>query len=401
MNPTKARGKQAKQDSIVGFCLAAGEGTRLQPLTRVTAKPLLAPAGRALLDLALTALALAGAGRAVVNLHHGADQIAAWLAAAAHGPEPWPATVDAVREEHLLGTGGGLANAVALGLLDAPAVLITCADHVVDPADLRRLVEPVLTGRAEATMGLVRASALGGSPTFALAPSPAGVPPQVHPEQDAPWLSAGLYAVAGPVLAERFTDALPPPQPAGSVAEAGSLPSATDPSPSGATPASREASSTAPQGLSMPHTPVPNSVPATLEAVSLVEALLEPLWLEGRLAGVPLASAIADGGTLDGLLGIAEGLLAGRWPYRLPPGRRSGDAWVAEGASVHAEARLHGPVVVDRGATVGARACVTRSVLGAGSEIPEGAIVRDSVLGPGARLSTARQVEGALVAGLG
>jgi mannose-1-phosphate guanylyltransferase len=385
MNPTKARGKQAKLDSIVGFCLAAGEGTRLQPLTRVTAKPLLAPAGRALLDLALTALALAGAGRAVVNLHHGADQIAAWLAAGAHGPEPWPATVDAVREEHLLGTGGGLANAVALGFLDAPTVLITAADHVVDPADLRRLVEPVATGRAEAAMGLVSASTLGGSPRFALAPSPTGVPGQVGPEQDGPWLSAGVYAVASPVLAERF---------------------AAGPVPASAAQGTREDWATSRPDPSVPNAPVPGSAPATLEAatleaVSLVEALLEPLWLEGRLAGVPLAGAVADGGTLDGLLGIAEGLLAGRWPYRLPPGRRSGDAWVAEGASVHAEARLYGPVVVDRGATVGARARVTRSVLGAGSEIPEGAIVRDSVLGPGARLPTAGQLEGALVAGLG
>ena len=65
---------------MIGFCLAAGAGTRLLPLTRAVPKPLLAPAGRPLIDLATEALQAAGAARVVVNAHHGADRLVAWLA---------------------------------------------------------------------------------------------------------------------------------------------------------------------------------------------------------------------------------------------------------------------------------------------------------------------------------
>jgi mannose-1-phosphate guanylyltransferase len=355
LNPTKSTGKQAKHDLIVGFCLAAGAGTRLRPLTDVTAKPLLAPAGRALLDLALSALGLAGAGRAVVNAHHRADQLAGWLATAGEAPEPWPATVALLREERLLGTGGGLANAVRAGLLRARVVLVTCADHVIDPDDLGRLAGPVLDGAAEAVMGLIPA-AVGENLAFARSEEPSAGTATVLPARDGPWASAGVYAVAGDVLAERFgnldRDDRGPP---------------TDP-----------------------------DRPA--EPSSLVEALLEPLWRDRRLAGLPLAAPLTDAGTLDRFLRTAKGLLAGRWPYRLPPGRRAGDAWVAEGATVHPRARLRGPVVVDRGATVGDGAEVEASVLGPRSEVPAGARISRSVLGPDAAIRAGAPVTGALIA---
>ncbi|HEX2802012.1 MAG TPA: NTP transferase domain-containing protein, partial [Phenylobacterium sp.] len=59
--------------------LAAGIGTRMRPLTDDRPKALIRVAGRALVDRVLDKLAAAGVERAVVNVHHFADQVEAHL----------------------------------------------------------------------------------------------------------------------------------------------------------------------------------------------------------------------------------------------------------------------------------------------------------------------------------
>ncbi len=59
--------------------LAAGLGTRLRPITNTMPKPLVPVAGKPMIDYTLDALKEAGVERAVVNVHHFADQMEAHL----------------------------------------------------------------------------------------------------------------------------------------------------------------------------------------------------------------------------------------------------------------------------------------------------------------------------------
>jgi NDP-sugar pyrophosphorylase family protein len=315
---------------VIGFCLAAGAGTRLLPLTRVTPKPLLAPAGRPLVDLAVEALQAAGATRVVVNAHHGAELLIAHLAG-----RPG---VEVVAEPALLGTGGGLVNAAHLGLLgdgDDP-VLVTAADHVVTPADLAALAGLLDRSGAPMAAGLLPAATafplrLDGT---RLARDPAG-----------PWDSAGAYAVRAGLLCR------------------------LEPGPA-----------------------------------SLVGRVLGPLLDRDQLAGLPFQGPAADAGTLDRLLAVSAGLLGGRWPYELPPGRLargagSGPVFVAEGAKADPAAVLAGPVVLDAGSVAGPEAVLSRSVVGPGASVGQGARVTGCFLGPGARVGPGATVADALIPG--
>jgi NDP-sugar pyrophosphorylase family protein len=316
--------------AVIGFCLAAGAGTRLTPLTRAVPKPLLAPAGRPLVDLAVEALQAAGATRVVVNAHHGAGQLAAHLAGRSG--------VEVVVEPVLLGTGGGLVNAARLGLLgqgDDP-VLVTAADHVVDPADLAALAAFLERSGAPMAAGLVPATT---DPFGLRLEAPTGG--RVVRDPDGGWDSAGVYATRAGVLCD----------------------------------------------LEPGH-------------ATLVGRVLGPLLARGRLVGLPFGGAVADAGTLARLLDVSAGLLGGRWPYALPPGRlvggppapgeavpvAGGPVLVGEGAQVDPAAVLAGPVVLDAGCRVGPGAVVTRSVVGPGAEVGPGARVVGSFLGPGSRV---------------
>ena len=67
--------------------------------------------------------------------------------------------------------------------------------------------------------------------------------------------------------------------------------------------------------------------------------------------------------------------------------------FVGEGATVHPDARLRGPVELGRGARIEAGAVVERAVLMKGARIGPGAVVRDSVLGSGALVGEGARLE--------
>jgi NDP-sugar pyrophosphorylase family protein len=91
---------------FVGFILAAGEGTRLRPLTQNKPKPLVEVLGKPLIHYSFEALREIGVRTFVVNAFYLADQIAAYL--------QWRKTqyfdeeIELIQESQLLGTGGGV-----------------------------------------------------------------------------------------------------------------------------------------------------------------------------------------------------------------------------------------------------------------------------------------------------
>jgi MurNAc alpha-1-phosphate uridylyltransferase len=87
--------------------LSAGLGTRMRPLTNKMPKPLVEVGGKALIDHVLDRLAEAGVERAVVNVHHFAEQIERHLATRTK-----PKITISDERGLLLGTGGAVVKAL-------------------------------------------------------------------------------------------------------------------------------------------------------------------------------------------------------------------------------------------------------------------------------------------------
>jgi NDP-sugar pyrophosphorylase family protein len=120
--------------------LAAGLGTRLRPLTDDRPKALVEVAGRTLLEIALCRLREFGVREAIVNTHHYADMIAAYLNANGN----FGMSIELSREHLLLDTGGGLKNAAhffldSSGSLQEPFILHNV--DVVSTIDLGRMIQ--------------------------------------------------------------------------------------------------------------------------------------------------------------------------------------------------------------------------------------------------------------------
>jgi MurNAc alpha-1-phosphate uridylyltransferase len=89
--------------------LAAGLGTRMRPYNGQIPKPLVTVGGKALIDHVLDRVAAAGVARAVVNVHHLADQIERHVAG-----RKAPQIVISDERAELLGTAGGPIKAMPL-----------------------------------------------------------------------------------------------------------------------------------------------------------------------------------------------------------------------------------------------------------------------------------------------
>ena len=125
--------------------LAAGLGTRMAPLTRSRAKPVLPVLDEPLLLRQLRQLATQGVERVVVNAHAHPEQIRELAAKC-------PIPVDISYEPELLGSGGGIKAARAF-LDGSDPVLLVNADMCID-FDLEALLQAHAKSGAAATLVL-------------------------------------------------------------------------------------------------------------------------------------------------------------------------------------------------------------------------------------------------------
>jgi len=128
--------------------MAAGEGTRLRPLTERWAKPVLPIDGRPVVSVLLRELARAGCGRVWLVTGHLAEQVEALAGnGSAFGVE-----VRRVRQPGVLGSADAVRRALDAGA-DLP-VLVTAADTLFGAGDLGRFARVFGAAAAAGAVGV-------------------------------------------------------------------------------------------------------------------------------------------------------------------------------------------------------------------------------------------------------
>ncbi|MBN2055896.1 NDP-sugar synthase [bacterium] len=133
------------------FILAAGLGTRLDPITRYCAKPVVPIAGRPALMYLLDTLRRAGVRRFIVNAHHRPESIAAVAVPYCHEHS---LNLVLSFEPTVLGTAGALVR--LRGLLDSEPLILVNGDMLMD-IDFNALVRFHSARRSIATLALLDA----------------------------------------------------------------------------------------------------------------------------------------------------------------------------------------------------------------------------------------------------
>jgi NDP-sugar pyrophosphorylase family protein len=133
--------------------LAAGLGTRLRPLTDDRPKALVEVSGQTLLDITLRRLRGFGVREVIVNVHHFADLVVAYL----RKNDNFGMRIELSREDVLLDTGGGLKKAAWFFLEDASQAEQSFLLHnvdVVSTIDLGRVLKFHKENQALATLAV-------------------------------------------------------------------------------------------------------------------------------------------------------------------------------------------------------------------------------------------------------
>ncbi len=333
--------------------LAAGEGTRLRPLTRHRPKPMLPAANRPILEHVLDALVEAGMEELVLVVGYRRDRVQEYF-----GPYYRNVPVTYVRQTKQLGSGHALLQ--ARDAVDGPHVVVN-GDRVIEAGPVRDVVEAFESDDAPAALAVLErqhtqqygAVVLRGHDIAEIVEKP--------DSDEYRLINAGIYA-----FEETIFEAI-------------------------------EATDRTDGELALPDT-----------IADLVD--------DRRVRGVRTEGLWVDATYPWDLLEVANEVLArGRVdePQTSVDAARAGaNVWVDDAATVHHDATLQGPVVVGPDSeigpgavvgptvavgpngTVGANATVQRAVLDSDARVGAGSVLRDAVLGQDVHLGAATTIPG-------
>lgn len=314
-----------RDDRLLGMVLAAGRGERMRPLTDHLPKPALPLVGRPLVHLAVENLQGCGVDEAHANASHLGDRMVEALETI--GGTGFNLLIH--REDDMLGTAGGLRN--ALGPSPEAAVLVHNGDVLYRGDDLPALVAAHHEKGALATMGLVRVGERGLPRSVILAGGG-------HVEEFTRdrrreiegWTFSGIQVLSPEVFAE--------------------LP----------------------------------------ERGCIVADVLARLLDTRRVVGFPLSGLWADIGTMGRYKAFHRRVLEDAALLKavrpdLAPFRNRDRVVLHPHANVATDARIQGPCIIDVAAEIGADCSLGPGVfVGAGARVRRGSRLQDVVVFPGA-----------------
>jgi NDP-sugar pyrophosphorylase family protein len=181
--------------------LAAGRGTRLGELGRTVPKILVEVGGEPLLTRQIRYLKDGGVARIVINVHHLADQVERFVA-----EHPLVADIDVVVEPELLGTAGGVRN--ALRYLGENAFVVLYGDVIVNES-IDAVAETHRQAKAVATLTVYRTEEVEGKGAVQIAHDgtvTAFREKAASHVDDHAYVNAGLYILDPRLMRELPTD---------------------------------------------------------------------------------------------------------------------------------------------------------------------------------------------------
>ncbi len=316
--------------------LVGGQGTRLQPLTLRTPKPMLPFAGVPFLTHQITRLHAAGVEHIVMATSYRAEVFHEYFG----NGRDLGVRIDYVTEVEPMGTAGAIRN-VAKRLESGPEdpVLIVNGD-ILSGHDIRAQLEVHRRRGAAVTLHLVEvedARAFGCVPTDSHSRVTGFIEKSDKPVTNR--INAGCYVFTRDVI-----DRIPADRPVSVERE---------------------------------------TFPELLEAGAIILGYVDTsYWLD---VGTPAAFVK---GSADVVTGVVE-------TYALPG--PVGEALILDGAVVHAGARISGGSVIEPRVKIDAGAQVTRSVIADGAHVAAGAVVEDSIVGRRAEIGPKARLYGVVV----